>query len=83
MQAGEEENEAAMKMNLVWNTHSSKGGRRAEGIQGMGNSANSTEGTATQGSRDVRTGNRWQHSAEKQRFLHILNPRRAEKVHFN
>lgn len=31
MKAGEGENEAAMKMHLVWNTHSSKWGRRAEG----------------------------------------------------
>lgn len=83
MQAGEEENEAAMKMHLVWNTHSRNGAGEQKATPGMGNSANSTEGTATQGSRDVRTGNRWQHSAEKQRSLHILNPRRAEKVHFN
>lgn len=31
MQAGEEENKASMKTLLVWNTHSSKWGRRAEG----------------------------------------------------
>lgn len=49
----------------------------------MENSANSTEGKATQGSIDVCTGNRWQHSTENLRILHILNPRRAEKVHFN
>lgn len=49
VQAGEEEKEAAMKMHLVWNTHSSKWGRRAEGYPGMGNSANSAEGTATPG----------------------------------
>lgn len=82
MQAGEEESEAAMK------THSgthilANGAGEQKATQGMGNSGNSTEGTATQGSRDVRTGNRWQHSAEQQRFLHILNPRRAEKVRFN
>jgi len=45
-------------------------------------SPNSTEGKATHGSMDVGTGNRWQHSTEKQRFLHILNPRRTEKVLF-
>lgn len=31
VQAGEEENEATTKMHLVWNTLSSKWGRRAEG----------------------------------------------------
>lgn len=31
VKAGEGENEAAMKMRLVWNTHASKWGRRAEG----------------------------------------------------
>lgn len=47
--------------------------------QGMENSANSTEGKATLRSMDVHTGNRWQHSTEKQRFLRIMNHKELKK----
>lgn len=36
MQAGEEENTAAMEMHLVWNTHSSNWAGEQKAAQGMG-----------------------------------------------
>lgn len=61
-----------MKINLVWNTRSSKWGKRTEDY----NKGWKIQQTAQKEKQcmDMCTGNRWQHSTEKHRFLHILNP---------